>query len=554
MLLQNGPHSKQEAPRAPRGASRRKLENARAHGRIAVVCSLAILIVSGCGSADPKASEKPNKPDASQEEPAVNAQTKTVLPSRFAGSWYSDDPKQLKAQLDTFLKNADLEPAKNIIAVIMPHAGYGYSGQTAAFAAKAASGKAYRRVVVIGPTHRVPMENIASVPAVTHYGTPLGEVPLDLSFIEALKKHPEFKTLPRVHEGEHSVQMEIPILQHALGSFRLVPIVVGLLNPETARKMAGILRGLVDAETLVVISSDFTHYGPNFDYLPFEKEVEANLKKLDLNAFAAIEKSVDAFSRYLQETQATICGRECIKLAMEMLPKDAKPRLLKYDTSGRMTNDFSNSVSYLSIAFTGAWSQGEALSPPSALGDGFTDPEKKSLLALARKTIAYFLEKGELPNAKKLSIEVTPAMSRTMGVFVTLKKEGQLRGCIGQIFGTGPLYKAVIEQAKNAATRDPRFPRLEAAELAKVQIEISALTEPKEVGSYKEIVIGKHGMVLEKHGRSAVFLPQVAPEQGWDIDTTLTHLSRKAGLPADAWKEGASYQVFEAHVFHEADE
>jgi AmmeMemoRadiSam system protein A len=138
-----------------------------------------------------------------------------------------------------------------------------------------------------------------------------------------------------------------------------------------------------------------------------------------------------------------------------------------------------------------------------------------------------------------------------MGVFVTLHENGDLRGCIGEIFPRRPLVEAVMEQALNAAFEDPRFSPVVAAELPKIHVEISALTPPAPVNSWRDIVIGKHGMVLTKNGRSAVFLPQVAPEQGWDIATTLTHLSLKAGLPSHAWKEGAEYLVFEAIVFHE---
>jgi len=150
-----------------------------------------------------------------------------------------------------------------------------------------------------------------------------------------------------------------------------------------------------------------------------------------------------------------------------------------------------------------------------------------------------------------MGLDASSGMRETMGAFVTLHKHGQLRGCIGEIVPRRPLYEAVMDHAVNAALNDHRFPPVEAQELSDLHFEISALTPPKPVDSYQDIEVGRHGMTLEKHGRRAVFLPQVAPEQGWDIAETLTHLATKAGLPPDAWEEGASYTVFEAVVFGE---
>ena len=143
-------------------------------------------------------------------------------------------------------------------------------------------------------------------------------------------------------------------------------------------------------------------------------------------------------------------------------------------------------------------------------------------------------------------------MKKKMGGFVTLTIGGELRGCIGEIFPRRALADVVVDHALDAAFNDPRFPPLTAKEFPRVRVEISALTPPKPVAFYNDIVIGKHGMVLELRGRSAVFLPQVAPEQGWDLATTLTHLAYKAGLSGDAWQDPrAKFTVFEAIVFHE---
>ena len=192
----------------------------------------------------------------------------------------------------------------------------------------------------------------------------------------------------------------------------------------------------------------------------------------------------------------------------------------------------------------------EPIAPPSAV---LTDDEKTQLLTLARATLECRIKNGRVPTPEELGIPITPGMKQVMGAFVTLKENGQLRGCIGEIVPRRELYKAVSERAVDSGLNDHRFEAVTEKELPLLQYEISALTQPHKIGGYNEIVLGKHGIVIEKAGRTAVFLPQVAPEQGWDLPTTLSHLSLKAGLPADAWKEGTTYTVFEAIVFHEKE-
>lgn len=486
--------------------------------------------------------------------PAFEApKEKNVFVSRLAGRWYSDNKASVVAQIDEFLSKVEGSAVGEVHALILPHAGYAYSGQTAAYGLKTVVGRKFDRVVVMGPSHSVAMENMASVPNATHYATLLGEVPLDLEFIDALKRHDLFQTIPRAHEGEHSVQIEVPLLQHIFEGFSLVPIVVGQLDVETSRKMAEIVLGLIDAQTLVVASSDFTHYGRRFSYFPFRDDVPNNIKKLDMGAVETIEdKNLDAFAAYLDDTGATICGRNAIKILLAMLPQDSEAQFLHYDTSGRQTGDYASSVSYISIAFKGRWRAGQPVAPKNSQVS-LSEDDQKQLLVLARKTLASYLELGRPLTPEELGIEITPAMKATRGAFVTLNKNGQLRGCIGEIFPRRALYKAVMAHAINAGLNDRRFPRVRATELAELEIEISMLTPPAPVASYDDIIIGTHGVVIEKNGRTAVFLPQVAPEQGWGLDETLRHLSKKAGLQEDAWKNGASFTVFEALVFAEGE-
>lgn len=476
---------------------------------------------------------------------------KTVLESPSAGFWYEADRGKLAAEIERYLDNVSGESLENVHAVILPHAGYRYSGQVAAYAVKQLVGRTFSRVIVMGPDHRGLIENMASVPNVTHYATPLGEIPLDVDFLAALKGYPFFHTVPEVHSREHSVQNELPLLQQVLREFRLVPIVVGGLDIDTARTMAEILVGLIDERTLVVVSSDFTHYGRGYGYVPFRDSVAENLRKLDMDAFEVISgKSAADFFNFLEETGDTICGRCPIAVLLAMLPPESTAHLLEYETSGRMTNDYSRCVSYLSIAFTGAWQKGEP-ADVGVLDVTLTEEDKERLLRLARETLEYFVENKDVPTPEQLGIEISPCMEALSGAFVTLEKEGNLRGCIGEIFPRRPLYKAVMAQALNAAFNDRRFPQVSASEIPQLCLQISALTPPRPIASCNEIIIGEHGVVLEMSGRRAVYLPQVALEQGWDLEETLSHLSRKAGLSADAWENGASFTVFEAVVFGE---
>ena len=232
-----------------------------------------------------------------------------------------------------------------------------------------------------------------------------------------------------------------------------------------------------------------------------------------------------------------------------MLPKKFKARELAYDTSGRSTGDFENSVSYASLAFS---REGRTMKKEQVVRQELSAADQQALLALARQTLERAVEGKAPATLKELGVAATNGMKQVMGGFVTLTIDGDLRGCIGEIFPRRALAEVVLEHAVDAAFNDPRFPPLTAEELPQVRIEISALTPPVPVASYRDIVIGQHGMVLQLGNRSAVFLPQVAPEQGWDLPTTLTYLSRKAGLPANAWQDPrAKFTVFEAIVFHE---
>jgi hypothetical protein len=402
--------------------------------------------------------------------------------------------------------------------------------------------KKYKKVFILGPSHTVYFDKI-SIPDCDYIETPLGKVAIDKKIRDELLKNNLFTSLPQVHKNEHSVQIQIPFLQVSLKDFKLIPLVAGDLTKEQIQKAAEILKKYLDDDTLFIASSDFTHYGYSYGYLPFKTNIEENLKKLDFGAYNYIEKKdVDGFLLYKEKTKDTICGYIPIAIILEILPKDTEAKLLKYNTSGNIVSDFTNSVSYFSIGFFKKKDD-----PPDSYT--LTSEEKKSLLTLSRKVLENYIKNKKTITAEEAGIKLTENLKQPRGAFVTLQINHNLRGCIGEIFPRRPLYQVVIDHTIDAAVNDPRFPPVREEELNKIKIEISVLTPPKEVPSYKDIVIGRDGVYLIKGFHSAVFLPQVAPEQGWDLETTLNHLCLKAGLPFNAWRENTRFLTFQAIVF-----
>jgi AmmeMemoRadiSam system protein A len=281
--------------------------------------------------------------------------------------------------------------------------------------------------------------------------------------------------------------------------------------------------------------------------MPFTEDNSANIRALDMGAWELIQDlDGPGFRQYCEQTGATICGRNPLSVLLDMLPPEDTLTLLAYDQSGQMTDDFDNSVSYLAAAASGTWA-------PKADGR-LIRAEQDALLQFARHTLEYYYREGRQPQPAEVNLDPTPAMQEKRGAFVTLRHAGALRGCIGDLSGHGPLYQAVMENALNAALRDSRFVPVDRDELDDLDIEISALTPLRPVDSYLDFQPGRQGIVLTKLGRRAVYLPQVATEQGWSREQTLASLSLKAGLPEDAWRSGARFEVFEAQVFGEHEE
>lgn len=514
----------------------------------------------------------------------------TRHPCAGAGRWFPADPATLRETVARYLKDAKADaPPGTVAAVIVPHAGYTYCGPIAGEAFRALQRRDdVRRVILLAFSHSVAVRGI-SVLNVEAYETPLGPIAVDRPVVETLLKNPLFTSVPRAHATEHSDENQLPFLQVAFGpDVKIVSLFVGRVNDDDFDRAAEAIRPFLDGHTVLVASSDFTHYGEPYGFDPFHgKDVKNRMRELDRGAIDRIAAlDFQGFRDYVGDTGATICGLQPISLLLKVLPAAAKGRLLRYQTSADIGGgDYSMAVGYAAIAFheekptsatmknaTAAASTPStttAAAKPSLPFEGpatelqnldlLIPDERRTLLRLARRTLEKAFETS--PTRPRLDEGVEPehlgdftltnALRKKSGGFVTLTVGGDLRGCIGYIVGREPLYRTVMNNAVNAAFHDPRFSPVAKGELKKMHIEISVLS-PLEATRAEDVVVGRDGLVISGQGRSGVLLPQVPVEQKWTRTEFLDYVCRKAGLPKTAWRDGsATLQRFGAQVFGE---
>ena len=476
---------------------------------------------------------------AAEAPPAVG---QSVHVCAGAGRWFPADGERLGRLVDAFLSGLTPDLARPPLALIVPHAGYQFSGGVAGKAYATLKGRSYRRVILIGLSHQVPLRG-ASVLRVDAYETPLGRIPVDIEARDALLKCSVVTEQPAAHQTEHSVENQLPMLQRVLPSFKMVSLLVGELTGEQRNTLAQAIRPLVDDATLVVVSSDFTHYGPNYGYVPFRERIPDNLRMLNEMAVQEIlQVDVPGWDKFLDQTKDTICGRAGIGLLLKILEPwdDVRGARIAYDTSGQISGDWTNSVTYAAIAF---WRE----------SGGLTPVEQATLLKLARETVAAFVKTGRRPVPDSGAKELTAALKAPGAAFLTLKNAGQLRGCIGHVIAAGPLYESIVENACNAC-RDPRFTDnpITEKEVPSLTIEVSVLTPMRRLLDPQKVEVGRDGLMMERGQARGLLLPQVPTEQGWNREQFLAGTCRKAGLPEDAWKDPqTTIYKFSAQVFGE---
>jgi len=467
-------------------------------------------------------------------------------PACCAGTWYPGDPAVLASQVDKLLDRAVTPKIEGRpLALIVPHAGYRFSAPVAATAYRTLQGRAIHRVILLGISHRhaAGYHGVALPTEWSAYETPLGTVPIDREAMDRLKDRSGFVSIPGIDRQEHSLELQLPFLQRTLKNFTLLPMLVGRMSVDEYAATARAILPLIDAHTLLVASSDFTHFGPNYGYEPFQEEVEKKLTQwADAAAAPLLQCDFDGFAEHLEKTGDTICGRGPILLLLRILSMQGGARAVRtgFDTSGHITGDWTNSVTYQAFVFTRR---------PLTLDEATC----RALLRLARETVTAYLKEHRVPRVDPATL---PAAAREPGAcFVTLQNHGRLRGCIGNMEARGPLYEAVSANAVHAC-RDPRFVAdpVTTAELDELDIEISRLTPMQPVDDVREIVVGRDGLLIELGMRRGVLLPQVAYERGWTREQFLRQVCLKAGLPPDAWKQPeAKLYSFQAEVFSESE-
>lgn len=481
------------------------------------------------------------------------------------GGWYPSSRINLDTMLNHYFENAKTVkiPGK-IVALIGPHAGINYSGQCAANAYKQVTEIAGKinRVFLFGVSHGGRFSG-ACVSDFSYNATPLGKIPVDRAITAQLAKEKYFKIDNRVMQYEHSIENHLPFLQKSLENtkYKIVPILFGYLQENDFLPIANILKKYIDEKTLVIASTDLTHYGANFGYRPFTEDIKNNLAKLDEGIIEPIlTLDFNRYTKYKKKTRITMCGFNPVGVLMNIFPgKSHKGVLIDYYKSGDGENKYDLSVSYASIIITRDTGGGPSTGikkkkanrrSPMAL----SKEEKKILLSIARESLEMYVKEKSLPENIENKYKISDKLKEKTGVFVTLKIKGQLRGCIGSIIGTAPLYSGVRDNAIKAGLSDPRFSPVKANELKEIGMDISVMTPLQKVSDYKKIRLGVDGVIIKKGSRQAVYLPQVATETGWSLDEFLGHLCQKAWLPADAYKEpGMEFYLFQALVFGEKE-
>ena len=444
----------------------------------------------------------------------------TARPSAVAGRFYPADASELSASVDQLLDATPYRFPRQPKALIVPHAGYIYSGSTAAtaYAALAAWRKTIRRVVLLGPTHRVAVNGLA-LPESTAFSTPLGDIPLDLAAMAELSQLPQIVSSDAAHAQEHSLEVHLPFLQRLLRQFTLIPLAVGETSPQAVAEVLDHVWG--GPETLIVVSSDLSHF--------LEYEAAQQVDRDTCERILRLEPSI-------HPEQA--CGAYPVNgLLLAAQQRKLRPSLIHCCNSGDTAGSRQRVVGYAAFAFTE--------------NDQATDDLGQTLLKLARNSIS-----AQLGAATVATVDL-PALHELAASFVTLTQDGELRGCIGSLLAHRTLIDDVRHNALGAALRDPRFKPLSAEELPRTRVEVSLLSMPEpllftdQADALARLRPNIDGIILSAGPRRATFLPQVWEQLPEPADF-IARLKQKAGLPADYWGADLRLERYSVQKWKEA--
>ncbi len=473
-----------------------------------------------------------------------------------AGQFYPADPAKLRAALEHFFQDAKPASVSRPLALIVPHAGYIYSGQIAADAFNQARKFSYDLIVILGTNHTTPGFSGVSIYPRKGFRTPLGLAEIDEALADSLiESGKEYRFEPELHRGEHSVEVEVPFVQYAFPGVKILPVVIGEPDPDLCLNFGRALAKILHSRrALIVASSDLSHYPAHDDAVKVDHQTLEAIVKLDPIYLHDIIRA--QMQRDVANLATCACGEApmlaAIAAAVELGTNCGT--IISYANSGQTPlGSKRRVVGYGAVALSREENcnpQAELLESAPAKGCGeLAGADKKMLLTFARKTIRYFLEGEVLPLPRGFS----PALYLKCGAFVTLRKNGDLRGCIGHMNEDKPLCEIVGAMALQAAFEDPRFEPLTHDELPEIEIEISVLTPCKAIDGADQIAVGRDGVLLKQNGHQAVFLPQVAAERHWTCEEMLDHLCLKAGVKPGSWGKDTQLFTFQAIVFQESD-
>ncbi len=458
-----------------------------------------------------------------------------------AGAFYPLKTEELETIVDNFINKAKetADIKGKIYGILVPHAGYIYSGAVAGYGYKVINDY-YDYVILLATSHTSGEYGLLTCPY-NAFVVPNGRVNVDKKLLKKLIKKSKFiKEDKYAFIKEHAVEVQLPFLLKKLKVFKLLPFVVSNIEISDAKKVAEVLYDeLKDKRVLIVISTDLSHYPPSFIAEKADKEIIDAILSLDSKLIKdrAYQLVIDNIESNLQ---TSACGEKAIIAGVEILKKFGadKSMLLKYSHSGMISGDNSRVVGYAAIVF---YSEMKGDIKMGDLDIKISNELKKRLLKHARQAIYHYLKTGEVLKIK----DDEKILDEYFGVFVTLKKNDELRGCIGMTEPLLPLREGIPHFACSAAFNDPRFYPVKENELKEIDLEISILSKPQKIKNIDEIIMKKHGVIVKKGNRSGLFLPQVAEETGWNKEEFLSNLcSHKAGLPSDAWKKDKDIEIF----------
>ena len=501
---------------------------------------------------------------------SCNGQTSepVVRPATQAGRFYESDAQVLAHEVDSLLARHAQSDFENVAALIVPHAGYYFSGNVAASAyARLNPKKSYKRIFLLGPSHYEWLDGASVNSEVDYYATPLGQVKVDRETAQQLMAADSvFSYRPKAHDREHCLEVQLPFLQRLFTSSTvpepvegvegvegIIPIIISTNDFSKLERIAEVLKPWFTDENLFIISSDFSHYPSYADACEVDAKTGEAVASGDVGQFIATIE--DNARRGIRNLSTSACGEFPIITLLLMLDLQCQVKHILYQNSGDIgAHDHSRVVGYHSFAVV--------RNGRTRINTEFSlsDEEKRILKDIAYTSIKDSLNGKSVAESRSLSRSLSlskgskgskghSSLLQKCGAFVSLHKQGRLRGCIGHFGEDTPLHEIVAEMARAAAFEDPRFLPVTHDELDDLDIEISVLTPMRRIQSIDEFQLHKHGIYIRKGYRSGTYLPQVADEVNWTKEEFVAHCSQdKAGLGWDGWRDAELY-VYEAIVF-----